>query len=1385
MPGSEFTALDGEGFDGKFRAFVHAPFKEDGDKDRNDTSFGLQITLTDGDNDLKAIVLGDLAYPTVNRIFERSDDEDLEFDVFLGPHHCSKSVMYWQCEGDDEETLQQALLDKIGAAARDDAYIVVSSPPVPASSKPGDNPPHAIAADRYRGARRRRALPLHRRAPVGDGARADRLRGRGRRRRAGHHGRGCRVAIVAARRGGQDCPRRGGAGDPAGRLRARVSVTPGQRQALRQIHAISAAAPGGLEVIKIVEPSDDRGDVGLDVSIDCSGFEHLDGGLSLRARERLLLFIPAGFPFSRPEVWTRHDDGRGHPTCNGGRTSASTRRRPSNGFPATGCTASSTGSSCGCAARRAVARPRRCALHPPAVYRTAGTPLVIARADTPLVHDEPWLGWVTTEHHGDARVNLTAWTPIRNAAGKYNTPPKGAAAAFLLPTQMNWEYPKHAVVLLMALVDRGVAYGDLMFHLKLSALAIDRGAPLLVVVGTAMRGTQGGERRQHLAVWRLPGDAVDLMRRALGEYVDDDELRAAGKEAHQRTFEYLRDAKIEWCDLREDRPEVVIRRDDGSPMQAFAEKKVMVWGCGALGAPVAESVVRAGAARVIVVDSAPVTPGILVRQPFADADIGKPKAEVLAERLRAIRPGIDVTPHVGDILRLLDRDTWHYDADVIVDCSANLSVQTKLGLVARERPATVRAHVACLLLGHTAQHGLGTIASPGHAGTTADVLRSAKLACLGRPELRGFADEFWPRTPRSEHFQPEPGCSDATFRGSGAEATALAGTLLTCLARDLRATVETATATAHLVSLPGADHTGAAAVRLAFDSPLVAQAAGGEYEIRIAPAAARELRSWIAAAARRLGAASETGGLIFGQRDEATGALWVERLSGPPPDSIETPAEFLCGTEGVPELCEANARLGRGSLEFLGMWHTHPDQSSAPSHRDLLGMAQLSAAAPSPLAQGLIIIVGHARGLAEEHTAAVPDVSAYVFDSVAEANRLTIEVKDAEPVLVPTTPPARPRDVGIALSGGGSRAIAFHLGCLRALHDRGVLDRVAAVSGVSGGSVLTALFGYFDDDFTTFDARTCELLRRGLHGSIARRALLSPRLPQAAATRVVAGTAAGAARAVGFTGRKLGRHTAGHPPLRRWASRTDAFVDVLDKRIFQGRQMSEVARTDLGVVINACDLTTGSAFRFGSRESGTWRVGRVVDNDVRVAEAVGASAAYPLLLPALDRKWRFTPMHGGPEFDARVVLTDGGVFDNLGTSCLEPGRSEQFSTNVYDVEYIIACDAGRGLLDSQIPFGPVSRLSRSFLATFRKAQDATRARLHQLVEHGDLQGFVMPYLGQRDSTLPYMPPDLITRQEIADYPTDFAAMSDETIALLAGRGEQLTRMLIDRWCPEL
>jgi NTE family protein len=75
--------------------------------------------------------------------------------------------------------------------------------------------------------------------------------------------------------------------------------------------------------------------------------------------------------------------------------------------------------------------------------------------------------------------------------------------------------------------------------------------------------------------------------------------------------------------------------------------------------------------------------------------------------------------------------------------------------------------------------------------------------------------------------------------------------------------------------------------------------------------------------------------------------------------------------------------------------------------------------------------------------------------------------------------------------------------------------------------------------------------------------------------------------------------------------------------------------------------------------------------------------------------------------------------------------------------------------------------------------------LHQLAANGQLKGFVLAYLGQQDAALPYQLPDLVSREQVLGYPTDFAVMSDKNIDLLARRGEQLTRMLISYYCPEL
>ena len=149
IPGNEVTTIDEKNVSDKFRAFVHAPFKEDDAGERNDTSLGMQVTLYDGDKKLRALLLGDLSYPIIKRIFEFSEDDDLAWNVLLAPHHCSKAAMYWKEEGDDEEKLKKHIVEKMDEASLKPNRVISSSNTVPSSNKAGDNPPHAKAKTQY------------------------------------------------------------------------------------------------------------------------------------------------------------------------------------------------------------------------------------------------------------------------------------------------------------------------------------------------------------------------------------------------------------------------------------------------------------------------------------------------------------------------------------------------------------------------------------------------------------------------------------------------------------------------------------------------------------------------------------------------------------------------------------------------------------------------------------------------------------------------------------------------------------------------------------------------------------------------------------------------------------------------------------------------------------------------------------------------------------------------------------------------------------------------------------------------------------------------------------------------------------------------------------
>ncbi|NHZ86943.1 MAG: patatin, partial [Planctomycetia bacterium] len=253
--------------------------------------------------------------------------------------------------------------------------------------------------------------------------------------------------------------------------------------------------------------------------------------------------------------------------------------------------------------------------------------------------------------------------------------------------------------------------------------------------------------------------------------------------------------------------------------------------------------------------------------------------------------------------------------------------------------------------------------------------------------------------------------------------------------------------------------------------------------------------------------------------------------------------------------------------------------------------------------------------------------------------------------------------------------------------------------------------------------------------------------------------------------------------LRRNSYRTISFIRTLRKNIFGHTKITDNRNNNVDVVFNTTELRTGTAFRFSSKNSGNWRFGLIKDNDIEIAEAVALSAAYPLFLPSSDKNFDFVKNKHTKR--KRVVLSDGGIYDNIGVSCMEPGKNPTYSTVIFKPEYIIACNAGYGMLTGDfIPFGLITRFKQIFLTTMRKVQDATMHRLHIYKETNKIKGFVLPYLGQLDQYLPYKWPDLVKRQDV-DYPTDFRPMKVKDIELLSKRGEQLTRLLLEHYCPTL
>ena len=203
---------------------------------------------------------------------------------------------------------------------------------------------------------------------------------------------------------------------------------------------------------------------------------------------------------------------------------------------------------------------------------------------------------------------------------------------------------------------------------------------------------------------------------------------------------------------------------------------------------------------------------------------------------------------------------------------------------------------------------------------------------------------------------------------------------------------------------------------------------------------------------------------------------------------------------------------------------------------------------------------------------------------------------------IPTDPKDATPEQGIALclSGGGYRAMVFHIGALWRLYESRLLDKINRISSVSGGSITAGL-----------------LALRWRELSFNPASLQNDFVP----------------KVVG--------------PLRRFACKTideEAFIldhlpfgsvsghiaAAYDDHLFKGATLQDLP-DEPRFVINATNVQSGVLWRFMKPYMRDYCVGEVKTPTVRLAQAVAASSAFPPVLSPLELQLdpaTFTPNSG-------------------------------------------------------------------------------------------------------------------------------------------------------------
>ena len=247
------------------------------------------------------------------------------------------------------------------------------------------------------------------------------------------------------------------------------------------------------------------------------------------------------------------------------------------------------------------------------------------------------------------------------------------------------------------------------------------------------------------------------------------------------------------------------------------------------------------------------------------------------------------------------------------------------------------------------------------------------------------------------------------------------------------------------------------------------------------------------------------------------------------------------------------------------------------------------------------------------------------------------------------------KKIGLALSGGGYRAAAYHIGTLRALNRLGILDKVDVISSVSGGSITAAYYALHKDNFEEFEKSFTTKLKKGvLDSSILRLVYLGIFLfllivatilflilcPWCWCWKILVAICSWITIIIGIVWVFL-KWQFGILPLNR------LIMEEYDKYFFEGKTLTDLPNKPV-LTINATEITYNRIFSFSQTKvsGGKFKEDLFKKEKIPLSFAVMASSAFPAGIDPV-----VFPMEYMTEERSEAnkpYLIDGGVYDNQG-----------------------------------------------------------------------------------------------------------------------------------------